>query len=428
MGQEGLGLSIDHQGSKSGVLARTQVCSHPTGTLASARRLLSTSTKKSSSDVQTPVESRVGFTHVNSTNTRQTGPGTKYPNLSWVKGVPGNSKYGLKPENSFIEEHQYSIVPKWLRSRPKLIHSFYYRGFFTSFVFSKEGVKKWMKGNFRKRDWVLSWLKEEPKPYCVAECYKCNKKGTVCICYYPQISASIRDDKDLMAAIPEWYANPKSMHAAYAAKLEKDKLAATAPKVYKVYLTASQKKELKKQKLKSKNKVEIPVIKPEESTSKSTDGLPSPEVGLTQNLCMVPVPACQPAKLVSREEKLGSPLYICPKARVRDVLRGDRTQGSIGVGFPIYINRFSLTYAACHARLHDLTHSYCKMIHIAIDSLSRNARSKALGLLQSSRVLWDPYTGLKGVKYAESPLGRPSLNVGVSSFVSMTVRQLSESL
>jgi len=351
-----------------------------------------------------------------------------YPNLSWAKEIRLSLKTGLKPVNTFIEEHQYSIVPKWLRSRPKLIHSLYYRQFFNAYVFSKEGVKKWMKGQFRKRDLVLSFLKEEPKPYFVAECYRCNKKGTVCICCYPKISDSIRDDKDLMAAIPEWFANPQSMHAAYAAKLEKDRIAATAPKAYKVYLTASQKKELKKQKLKSKNKDSLPVIKPEELTSKSVDGLPSPEAGLTQNLCMVPVPVCQPAKLVSREEKLGSPLYICPKARVRDVLRGDRTQGSLGVGFPIYINRFSLTYAACHARLHDLTHSYCKMIHFAIDSLSRNARSKALGLLQSSRVLWDPYTGLKGVKYAESPLGHPSLNVGVSSFVSMTVRQLSKSL
>jgi len=340
-----------------------------------------------------------------------------------------NSKTGYKPVNSFIEENQYLTVPKWLRSRPKLIHSLYYRQFFAAFTFSIEGVKKWMKGEFRKREYVLSFLKEYPKPYDEASCHRCGKKGTVCICCYPQISDSIRDDKDLMAAIPEWYANPKSMHAAYAAKLEKDRLAATAPKAYKVYLTASQKKELKKQKLKSKNKAVPPeVIKPEVNLTTPVDGLPSPEAGLKQNLCMVPVPVCQPAKLVSLEEKLGSPLYICPKARVRDVLRGDRTQGSISVGFPIYINRFSLTFAAYHAKLHDLTLTYCKLVQFAIDSLSRNARSKALGLLQSSRVLWDPYTGLKGVKYAESPLGHPSMNGRVSSYVSMTVRQLSKSV
>jgi len=355
-----------------------------------------------------------------------------YPNKSWVTGIDLSSKTGLKPVNSFIEENQYLIVPKWLRSRPKLIHALYYRAFYNAFVFSKEGVKKWMKGEFRQRDYVLSYLKEQPKPYYEESCYRCNKRGTVCICCYPLISDSIRDDKDLMAAIPEWYANPKSMHAAYAAKLEKDRLAATAPKVYKVYLTASQKKELKKQKLKAKNKVVLPqVIKPEVDLLNLTDpvdGLPSPEADSKQNQCMVPVPVCPPAKRVSLEEKLGSPLYICPKARVRDVLLGDRSQGRIGVGFPIYINRFSLTYAACHAKLHDLTLTYCKLVQFAIDSLSRNARSKALGLLQSSRVLWDPYTGLKGVKYAESPLGRPSLNGGVSSYVSMTVRQLSKSV
>jgi len=50
-------------------------------------------------------------------------------------------------------------VPKWLRSRPKLIHSLYYRQFFAAFTFSIEGVKKWMKGEFRKREYVLSFFK-----------------------------------------------------------------------------------------------------------------------------------------------------------------------------------------------------------------------------------------------------------------------------
>lgn len=236
-------------------------------------------------------------------------------------------------------------------------------------------------------------------------------------------------DNDLKSAMPEWYAKPESMLKAYAKKMEEIQAAATRPKMHKVYLTASQKRELKAQKLAEKKKKKLAEAEPQKKLPKSTDGLSSPEVGSdTLNQGMAPVQVDRPAKSdPPPQEELGFASFSCPKAGVRAELLTNRPPGGIEVGFPVYKNRFSLAYASCHSRLHDLTHAFCKQIHLISDSLSSSARSKALGLLQSTRVLWDPYTGLRGIKYAESHPWPESKNIGVSSYVSMTVRQLSKS-
>lgn len=401
-----------------------------TDILGSQDRSLSTpSTVKSSFLCATPMGSNVGSALGLSTSRKQTRPGTEYLNKSWVSLIRLNSKPGFKPVNSFIKEDQYLTVPKWLRSRPKLIHSCYYRQFFSGFVYDESGVDVWMKGAFRSLKDVICLLKDNPDEFDIPTCHMCNKRGTVCLCYYPEVSMCMKLNNDLKSVMSDWYANPTSMHKAYAKKMEEQKAAASRPKVHKVYLTASQKRELKAQRLLEKKKKKTSQAEPQGDLPKSTDGLTSPEVGSDkQNQGVAPVQVDRPAKSDHPpQEELGFASFSCPKAGVRAELLSNRPPGGISVGFPVYKNRFSLAYAACHSRLHDLTHAFCKQIHLISDSLSSSARSKALGLLQSTRVLWDPYTGLRGIKYAESHPWPESKNVGVSSYVSMTVRQLSKS-
>lgn len=204
-------------------------------------------------------------------------------------------------------------VPLWLRHRPKLVFSEYYREEMNKFVKDDNGIHRWHSGRFSTRERTLSFLVAYPREINVnVNCHECealrNDDPMKCYHWLEDIDQYRRI---IQSNYPEWVRRhptflTQDVKALLLAAEEKKRLEAeakkTAKRPIKVYLCKSQRLLLKKQKKEELKQKLKPPPKLSLGLSSSKD---SAHIG------NVPAP---PRGVSTHEPYLDNPVYHFPES------------------------------------------------------------------------------------------------------------------